>query len=83
MRIIRTPSTYLDMWTTTSQMNYGKYSNAEYDALDAKMNGELALKGMEKERNEAMKQMESIILGDAAICPLYQPARPVPGQSGI
>jgi oligopeptide transport system substrate-binding protein len=51
-------------------MNYGKYSNAEYDDLDTQMNGALALK--EKERIQVMKQMESIILGDAAICPLYQ-----------
>ena len=65
-------STYLDMWTTTSQMNYGKYSNADYDALDSQMNGELALK--EQERIKVMAKMESIVLGDAAICPLYQMA---------
>jgi oligopeptide transport system substrate-binding protein len=64
------PSTYLDMWASASQMNYGKYSNPDYDALDAQINGKLALK--EQERIQVMKQMESIILGDAAICPLYQ-----------
>jgi oligopeptide transport system substrate-binding protein len=63
-------STYLDMWTTDSNMNYGKYSNAEYDALFKQENGELALK--EQERLQAQAKMESMILGDAAICPLYQ-----------
>lgn len=63
-------STYLDMWTTEAQMNYGKYSNPEYDTLDKQMNGELALK--EQDRIKAQAKLESIILGDAAICPLYQ-----------
>lgn len=64
------PSTYLDMWTTTSTMNYGQYSNSEYDALAEKMNGELALN--EQERIKAMGEMEKLVLEDAAICPLYQ-----------
>ncbi len=63
-------STYLDMWTTESSMNYGKYSNAEYDELDAQMNGELALN--EQARIQVQAEMEAMILGDAAICPLYQ-----------
>ena len=64
------PLTYLDMWISTSQMNYGCYSNEAYDQLYYKVTGELALDT--EGREEAMKEMEAIILGDAAICPLYQ-----------
>jgi oligopeptide transport system substrate-binding protein len=62
--------TYLDMWITTSQMNYGCYDNAEYDALYRQVVGELALD--ETARIAAQAKMEALILGDAAICPLYQ-----------
>ena len=62
--------TYLDMWISTSQMNYGQYNNPEYDALYYKVTGELALDT--KGREAAMKEMEAMILGDAGICPLYQ-----------
>jgi oligopeptide transport system substrate-binding protein len=64
------PLTYLDMWISTSQMNYGQYNNPEYDALYYEVTGELA---MDTEgREAAMKEMEAMILGDGAICPLYQ-----------
>lgn len=62
--------TYLDMWISSSQMNYGQYNNPDYDAMYYKVTGELA---MDTEgREAAMKEMEAMILGDAAICPLYQ-----------
>ena len=64
------PLTYLDMFISTSQMNYGQYSSAEYDALYQQVVGELALD--EEARITAMAEMEKIILGDAAILPLYQ-----------
>ncbi len=64
------PLTYLDMWISSSQMNYGQYNNPDYDALYYKVTGELALDT--KGRESAMKEMEAMILGDAAICPLYQ-----------
>ena len=63
-------STYIDMFVTDAQMNYGKYSNAEYDAMHARVNGELALD--EQGRIDAFKDMEAIFLGEAGICPLYQ-----------
>ncbi len=64
------PLTYLDMWIATSSFNYGGYSNEAYDALYESVIGELALD--EDGRIAAMEEMEAIILGDAAICPLYQ-----------
>jgi oligopeptide transport system substrate-binding protein len=62
--------TYLDMWISSSQMNYGVYNSEAYDALYQQVVGELALN--ETERLAAQAEMEKIILGDAAICPLYQ-----------
>ena len=62
--------TYLDMWISTSQMNYGQYNNPAYDELYYKVTGELAMDPAGREA--AMKEMEAMILGDAAICPIYQ-----------
>ena len=62
--------TYLDMWISTSQMNYGQYNNPDYDALYYQVTGELALDT--EGREAAMTEMEAMILGDAAICPIYQ-----------
>lgn len=66
------PLTYLDMWVTSSSFNYGSYNNEEYDVLYQQVIGEFALN--EDARIEAMAEMEEMILGDAAICPLYQAA---------
>ncbi|MDC7124617.1 MAG: ABC transporter substrate-binding protein, partial [Spirochaetales bacterium] len=66
------PLTYMDMWISSSQMNYGCYSNEDYDALYKQVVGELALN--ENARLEALGNMENLILNDAAICPLYQVA---------
>lgn len=65
-------STYLDMWTDDSSLNYENWHNEEYNSLYEQVNGELALD--ENARMEAQAKMEKIFMDDAAICPLYQPA---------
>jgi oligopeptide transport system substrate-binding protein len=58
------PSTYLDLFTTTSSYNDGKYSNAEVDALmqEAKLADDpLSL----------YQRVEEIAAADAAIIPIY------------
>jgi oligopeptide transport system substrate-binding protein len=58
------PSTYLDLFTTTSSYNDGKYSNAEVDALmqEAKLSSDpLPL----------YQRVEEIAAADAAIIPIY------------
>ena len=63
-------STYVDIWTSDAQMNYGAYSNPDYDALFALENGEYSLD--QDKRIQAQADMEKLILNDAAILPLYQ-----------
>ena len=65
-------STYVDLWTSDAQMNYGAYSNPDYDALFALENGEYSLD--QDKRIQAQADMEKLILNDAAILPLYQMA---------
>ncbi len=65
------PMTYLGMWITGNENNYGQYSNPEYDAIIADCtDGALCTKPAE--RWTAMKAAERIILRDAVIYPLYQ-----------
>jgi oligopeptide transport system substrate-binding protein len=66
-------STYLDMWTEESNLNYENWKNDEYNALYKKVVGELV--SDEEGRIAAQIQMEKIILEDAAICPMYQPSQ--------
>ena len=63
-------STFLDMWTEDSNLNYGSWYNEEYNELYSQVVGELALD--EEARIEAQGEMERIFLEDAAVCPLYQ-----------
>ena len=65
------PTTYLNMWVTGNNNNYGLWSNAEYDALikDAAV-GETS-KDAEK-RWDALHQAESIAVHDLVIIPLYE-----------
>lgn len=63
-------TTFLDMWTTGNSYNYGSYSNAEYDALMEKVNGEYATDL--DARLDAMIEAEAVILGDAGVLPVYQ-----------
>ncbi len=59
------PSTYTDLFTSTSGHNNGKYINEEYDAL-AK-----AAKTSENPAEE-YKQMEQLLADDMPIVPVYQ-----------
>ncbi len=65
------PMTYLDLFTTDSAYNDGSWSNSEYDQIidDAKF-GELALDP--EARWEALYEAEAILLGEAALAPVYQ-----------
>lgn len=65
-------STYLDMWIDGSNLNYENWSNAEYNELYGKVVGEYAMD--EEQRIAAQMRMEEIVMGDAIICPLYQPS---------
>lgn len=65
------PLTFLDMWISTSSLNYEKWTNPEYEDLYLKVTGEYAAD--EENRLAAYERMEEIVLGEAAICPLYQP----------
>lgn len=58
------PSTYLDLFTTTSSYNDGKYSNPEVDALmqEAKT---------AEDPMPLYQQVEEIAAADAAIIPIY------------
>jgi oligopeptide transport system substrate-binding protein len=58
------PSTYLDLYTTSSGYNDGKYSNAQVDALMAE--AKLAADPM-----PLYQQVEEIAAADAAIIPIY------------
>lgn len=67
------PLTYLaDLFTTGSPYNYPRYSNAEYDALIAKVSpgGELAVDLFV--RWDAMKDAEKMLLDDAGVIPAWQ-----------
>lgn len=64
-------STYLDMWTKDSSLNYENYESEEYNALYQKVIGEYATD--EKNRIATQIEMEKMILEEAIICPLYQP----------
>lgn len=67
------PMTYLGMWITDNDNNYGLWSNKAYDDLIAKCTtGEYCQKP--DERWSAMKEAEKIALQDAVIFPLYQQA---------
>ncbi|MBO5282545.1 MAG: peptide ABC transporter substrate-binding protein [Lachnospiraceae bacterium] len=63
-------ATYLDMWIEGSNLNYGRWYNAQYNELYKQVVGELALD--EEARIAAQAEMEKIFLEDGAVCPLYQ-----------
>lgn len=66
------PLTFLDMWIETSSLNYENWTNPEYEELYTKVTNEYATD--EENRLAAYARMEEIVLGEAAICPLYQPS---------
>ncbi|PZM14144.1 peptide ABC transporter substrate-binding protein [Rhizobium tubonense] len=61
------PINFLNLLSTGVDMNYGRWSNKDYDALLAKGNAETDL----KKRAELFKQAEQIALDDSAAIPIY------------
>jgi oligopeptide transport system substrate-binding protein len=53
--------------TSTGPMNYGQYSNEEYDRLMAESDGTTD----EKARNELMRQAEALMLTELPLIPIY------------
>lgn len=60
-------STFLDIMTSSSSANSGKWFNKEYDALLAKAHDSLD----PAERNALYQQAEALIDADAPIAPIY------------
>jgi oligopeptide transport system substrate-binding protein len=76
------PMTYLDMWITGSPNNYGFWSNAKYDSIiESAKKGELALDPAA--RWEALKEVESIVMEEAVILPVYQKGDAVMIKTGV
>ncbi|WDL93959.1 peptide ABC transporter substrate-binding protein [Bacillus sp. HNR-4] len=64
------PISYLELFTTGNLNNKMNYSNRHYDELIKKAKSDLVLD--QKKRWEALQEAERILLGDAAVAPLYQ-----------
>jgi oligopeptide transport system substrate-binding protein len=63
-------TTFLDLYTSDNSYNAGHWSNERYDELYDLIYGEYA--SDPEKRLNALIEQESILLEDAAICPLYQ-----------
>ena len=64
------PMTYLNMWTTGNNNNYGGWSNADYDAIiEECTTGDLATDA--EGRWQKLYDAEKIVMDDAVIFPLY------------
>ena len=65
------PMTYLGMWRTDNNNNYGHWSNAQYDALlDDATVGEASKDA--QARWDALHEAEAIAVRDMVIIPLYE-----------
>jgi oligopeptide transport system substrate-binding protein len=65
------PMTYLDLWITGAQNNFGNWTNARYDEIIASAkSGDLAVDP--EARGEALKEAEAIIMDEAGNFPIYQ-----------
>jgi oligopeptide transport system substrate-binding protein len=61
------PISFLDMWITGGGNNDAHWSNAEYDAIIAKVKSS----SDRKERMELMHKAEDIIFEESMLCPIY------------
>lgn len=61
------PINFLNLLSTGVEMNYGRWSNPEYDALIKQGNEEIDL----KKRAEIYKKAEQLALDDSAAIPIY------------
>ncbi len=76
------PMTYLELWTTDSNNNNGKWSNSEYDAIiKSAKDGELSLNP--EKRWEELKKAEAMVMNEAAILPVYQKGNAVMIKAGV
>jgi len=67
------PMTFIDLFTSTSPQNNGRYSNIKYDELvnTAKLSSDNNI------RMKAMHEAESILMSDMGIIPIYFYTEPV------
>ena len=65
--------TYLNMWITDNNNNYGKWSNAEYDAIIADCTTGQYVSDASA-RWQALYDAEKIIMDEAVIVPVYTKA---------
>lgn len=76
------PITFIELWETNSSFNDAKYSNPEYDKLVA-----IAKSSSDpKERFDAMKKAEKMIMADMPVIPVYfytQPYAQKPYLTGV
>ena len=76
------PMTYLNMWITGNENNYGLWSNEEYDAIiKSCISGELATDP--EARWDALKDAEKIVMDNAVILPVYQKNDAVMTKTGV
>ncbi|MFK0162328.1 peptide ABC transporter substrate-binding protein [Rhizobium sp. NPDC090279] len=61
------PINFLNLLSTGVEMNYGRWSNKDYDALIKQGNAEIDL----KKRAEIYKKAEQLALDDSAAIPIY------------
>jgi oligopeptide transport system substrate-binding protein len=61
------PQSFLDLLTTGTPHNYGRWSNADYDRLIAEGNAQVDMKA----RAALFKKAEQIALDDSACIPIY------------
>lgn len=66
------PMSFLEIFTSDSGNNEGKFKNAEYDRLVSEARKE----GDWQKRRELMKQAEAILIGEAALVPIYHYTNP-------
>lgn len=59
------PLTFLDMWTTGSNLNNSRFSNAQYDGL---IRSAMGMTG--DERYETLSEAEEILLADGVVLPV-------------
>ena len=64
------PMTYLGMWVTGNDNNYGLWSNADYDAIIDEVTTGATAQDPEK-RWTTMYDAEKIVMDEAVIFPLY------------
>ncbi|UQS86451.1 peptide ABC transporter substrate-binding protein [Nicoliella spurrieriana] len=66
------PTNFLDLLTSDSTFNFGKWSNSEYDQLMNKANNQDA--NNPKQRAYDMANAEKILMKDQGVIPVYEPA---------